>query len=225
MLHCQQQQRPAADKLLAKHSLEVPEATRDNLAFAIALYFERPQTDQREPGSRSVLPALRTARTHARALIGYSTRPPSRGASVRLRCTKLAAAIRTGEELLGMGLAIVGIDPDKLLQGLDACQYDVCILQRLIDHVDREELAGGARGRPWAQDTTIIRAGCITWLRAGKRIGYTWDDEVERLSGDLPAFLRDLTSICRGRPVSDNAIRTGIGQWQKWVAKTRYFPA
>ena len=225
MLHCQQQQRPAADKLLAKHSLEVPEATRDNLAFAIALYFERPQTDQREPGSRSVLPALRTARTHARALIGYSTRPPSRGASVRLRCTKLAAAIRTREELLGMGLAIVGIDPDTLLQGLDASQYDVCVLQRLIEHVDREELAGGARGRPWAQDTTIIRAGCITWLRAGKRIGYTWDDEVERLSGDLPAFLRDLTAICRGRPMSDNAIRAGIAQWQRLAAKNQYLSA
>lgn len=221
MSHYQHLQKPAADKLLAKHALHVPEATRDNLASAIALYLERPQSDQREPGSRSVLPALRTARTHARALIEYSKRAPSREASVRLRCEKLAAAIRSGDVLLGMGLALVGIDPDKLLQGLDARQYDACVLQRLIEYVDREELSGGARGRPWSRDTYLVRAGCITWLRAGKKIGYTWDDEVERLTGDLPAFLRDLTAICRGRPVSDNAIRAGIGQWKKWDAKNQ----
>lgn len=225
MFHYQQLQKPAADNLLAKHALKVPGTTRDNLAFAIALYLERAQSDQRDPGSRSVLPALRTARTHARALIEYTTRPPSRVTSVRLRCEKLAAAIRSGRELLGLGLAIVGIDPDNLLQGLDACQYEVSVLQRLIEHVDREELAGGARGRPWARDTTLIRAGCITWLRAGRRIGYTWDDEVERLSGELPAFLRDLTAICRGRPASDNAIRTGIGQWQRLAAKNPHFSA
>jgi hypothetical protein len=218
--------------------------TRDMIAKTIVVSRELPKSAPKPPGSRSALPALRVARTHAAKLIEYLSRPPTRKSSVSLRCAKLAAAIRESD-IAPLTLAVEDIDPNALLDELESGRIDVDTLRGLIRVADAAESASGGMGRPWAAHTTIIRAGCIAWERAGQKISYGWHDDRDALTGALPDFLRDLLACCNGthsltktpprrlpigysattptprgdvlrRRVPDQVIRDGIRAWQRW---------
>jgi len=199
--------RPVADALLCSHSLSVPDATRDMLANTICHNRELAQAHTKLRGSRSALPTLRTAKTHAMKLIEYAQHPPTRASSIALHRTKLAKAIRTNDIAI-LDLGIVGIDPDGLLASLDAGGVTLAMLRRLARVIDKieaqhekERREGGGIGRPWAPHTPIIRVGCIAWRHAGCRIGYQWNDGTATLAGVLPDFLRDLVACCAGTHV------------------------
>lgn len=199
--------RPVVDAVLNTHGLAVPDTTRDMLANTIAHNRELPMSNPKPLGSRSALPTLRTARTHAKKLIEYVAHPPTRKVSVPLRCAKLAAAVR-GNKIAGMTLAMESVGTNALLDSLDAGNVTAGTLRRLVRMIDkiekqheRERKKGAGIGRPWAAHTRVIRAGCIAWQRAGYRIGYQWNDDTATLTGALPEFLRDLIECCAGTHV------------------------
>lgn len=240
--------RPVADALLAAHGLTVPDATRDNLAGTVMRFREVP-AQRRAPGDRSSLDALKVARTHARKLIEYATKPPARANSVALRCDKLAAAIG-GSDLAALELGISGVNPSALLDDLAARKIDPAALDRLIACADAREAGGSRIGRPWALATYVIREGCIVWARAGRTGDAHWIMDDERLVGPQAAFMRDLITCCDGthdlvqelvrraqlgrgaphpepqgnalrRRVSDLNIRDGIAAWERWLQSAR----
>lgn len=194
----QQRYRHVADALLSAHGLRVPTATRNNVASIIAQYRGLPKPEGRPRGSRSALPALRVARTHARRLIEYASHPPVRKTSEPLRCAKLAQAIRRNEALTGLNLVLAGIDVRALLDGLDTGHCDRLVLRRLVKMVDTLEAEPRSIGRPWAPHRVIVNTACIAWERAGRRIGYRWHPDDGKLSGPLPDFLRELIACCSG---------------------------
>jgi hypothetical protein len=243
--------RPVADALLAAHGLTVPDATRDMLADAMTHNRELPRRESESRGGHSALPALRAARTHASKLIEYADHPPARKASVPLHCAKLASAIRSNESLVGINLVLADppIDPNALLDALDSGSFDVDVLRELVRVADAVEAESGGVGRPWAAHTTIIRSGCIAWERAGRVVTCSWNRKSGanngKLTGPLPAFLRDLIACCDGtheftkaKPrrvpagyrapgpipkgnmlrerVPDYVLRDGIYAWRKW---------
>lgn len=246
--------RPVADALLRSHGLSVPSATRDMLANTIMHKRELSRQEPRRRRSRSPLPGLRTARTHAARLIEYAAHPPTRNTSIPLHCTKLAAAVR-GNNVAGMTLAMKGVDTSALLDSLGAGNITTGTLRRLVRMIDKiekqhewERKKGAGIGRPWAAHTVVIRAGCIAWQRAGRRIGYQWNDDTATLTGPLPKFLRDLIECCAGTHVlttvklraapagyrdptspprgnalrsraPDRVVRDAIRTWQTWCKK------
>ena len=196
-----------ADALLGAHGLHVSYSIRYMVAECINCNRELPASKDWVPGSRSALPALRTARTHAVWLIKYAAHPPTHNKSTPLHCAKLAAAVR-GNQIVGMTLDMEGIDPSALLDSLDAGNITTDTLRRLVRTIDKieeqhdlERKNGTGIGRPWAAHTVVIRTGCRAWQRAGHRIGYQWNDVTGTLTGPLPEFLRDLIECCAGTHV------------------------
>ena len=198
----------ATDALLLRQGLTVPEQTRRMLADLM----------RRGPwvsyGPRSPSRALEMAETHARALFGYTEKPPSRPSSITLRSAKLKAAIegRAGVDIrlfqLKEGNAF---DYDELCAALAAGSADAATLEALLDtltRIPRNNL--GARGRPEGPAWEIIRTGYIAWQRAGHRPGYTWDGHSDTLKGEFPDFMRDLLACFPVRPMSDKALHSAI---------------
>lgn len=239
---------PVADALLAAHGLAVPDTSRHMLATCIMHNRELSPPKPRPPGSRSALPALRIARAHARKLIDYATHPPTREASITLRCVKLADAIRSNEPLVRLELVLADppIDSNALLDELAAGRFDVDVLRRVVELADERECDHGGIGRPWATHTSVIRAGCIAWRRAGRTNDARWIMDKDRLAGALPDFVRDLIACCDGThtltavnprraPIGyrdlalpargdalrqrtpDRVIRDGIRAWDAWL--------
>ena len=211
---------PVVDALLVMHDLTLPDEThdrtRDMLADAISKYRELPQPEPMPRGSRSAMPALRIARTHAKKLIQYADHSPARKSSLQLRRTRLAVALRSNELGVGWDLVHAGIDPKTLLDALDEGDVDTGTLRRLVQVVNDVEEQPGGIGRPWAQRTYVVRDGCIAWERAGRPIEFRWNSsrgDGGELTGALPDFLRDLVSCCAGThpSVKENPRRVPIG--------------
>lgn len=242
--------RPVADALLAAHGLTVPDATRDMLANTICHERELPASSNRKRSPRADLDKVKA---HAMKLMEYAARPPSRTSSVALRRSKLAQALRSDSPLLVIHLicARPAFDPARLLDGLDGGDaVDTAELRKLLRTLAALERQSGPRaGRPWAAHTTIIRSGCIAWERAGWVVTCSWNRKSGanngKLTGPLPAFLRDLIACCDGtheftkaKPrrvpagyrdpgpipkgnmlrerVPDYVLRDGIYAWRKW---------
>lgn len=89
-------------------------------------------------------------------------------------------------------------------------RLDAAELTKLIDALDRTSSAPGARsGRPMELRTAVVRAGCIAWFRAGRKLSRTWDPLDERVVGPLASFVRDLLDIC-DLEMSDAALSSAL---------------
>lgn len=210
--HLLQWYRPVADALLSWHGLSVGDNTRHMLATTIMhnRVLSRPDRHKRSPRADLI-----KVRTHAAKLLEYAEHPPARRSSLTLRHHKLAEALRSDGPLLGIHLIFThpAFDPTRLLHALDdGSAIDPKELRRLLrtldaiegqrvkerDEARRQDKRTRGIGRPWAAVTTIVRAGCVAWQRAGGHIQSQWSVDEETLSGALPTFLRDLIACCNG---------------------------
>lgn len=192
-----QRYRPVANELLTRHGLAVDDDTSHMLATTIM--HNRINPAPTSTRKHSPMPALRVALTHAKALLRYADNPPSRSSSVTLRARKLASALRDND-LVGMELVLTepSFNPLQLLDALDASKADRPELLQLLATLEVATAESWKAGRPWAAFTTVIRAGCITWQRAGKQIQPHWNVDEEAISGAFPDFVRDLIACCNG---------------------------
>lgn len=188
--------RPVADALLEQHGLTVPESVRDNVATDIML--SREVVAGTKGGTHSSLPALRKAGAHAKALLNYASRPPSRASSIANRCAKLSAALNDPRAAMELAIIAPALDQARLLEDLGALRIEPQQLSRLSDAVAVMESRARASGRPWAAAKPIIRGGCIAWKRGNRTESFTWNAADGSLSGPLPAFLSDLLACCNG---------------------------
>lgn len=190
---------PVADALLNAHGLDVPESIRAVLATEISKNRELPAPEPVTPGSRSATPHLRKMRTHAKKLIEYSGRPPTRRSSVDGHWAKLNGALQGNELLVGLSLVMAGLN-QEVLDAVSAREATEVMLQQLVDTIDKlESESAGGIGRPRSSHSSIIWAGCTAWERAGRSIDDChWKITDESLTGGLPDFLRDLVGCCDG---------------------------
>ena len=204
----------ATDALLLRHGLTVPEQTRRMLADLM----------RRGPwvsyGPRSPSRALEMAETHARALFGYTEKPPSRPSSITLRSAKLKAAIE-GPTVMEIVLFQLkegyAFDYAALCEALDAGSADAAILEALLDTLTRiPRDNSGAQGRPQGPAWEIVRTGYIAWQRAGRDPKkYGWDVLNGTLKGAFPDFIRDLLACFPVRRMSDKALYSAIRRCAK----------
>lgn len=189
--------RPIVDALLDRYGLSVDDGIRHMLASTIM--HNRANPCPASVRKHSPMPALQKALTHVKALLQYADKPPSRASSLVLRARKLAEALRENA-LVGMELVLTkpSFNPLPLLDALDAGNAERIELLRLLATLEVATGKAWKVGRPWAAFTVVIRAGCITWQRAGKRVQSRWSVDEETLSGELPDFLRDLIACCNG---------------------------
>lgn len=198
----------ATDTLLLRHGLNVSDLTRRMLADLM----------RRGPwvscSPRSSRQGLEMATTHARALLGYTKKPPSRPSSIPLRSAQLRDALGW---LVGVQIVLFQIrngyafDYDELCSALDGGTTDAATLEALLDtlsRIPRDNL--GALGRPEGPAWEIVRTGYIVWQRAGHHPGYKWDAHSDTLKGEFPDFMRDLLACFPVRPMSDKALHSAI---------------
>jgi hypothetical protein len=190
------QYRPVANALLEQHRLEVPESVRDNLANTIL--HAREGTPNEKGGTHSPMPSLRKADTHARALLNYVNRPPSRASSISNRCAKLSAALNDPRVAMELAIDVPSLDLKRLLEGLAVARADPAQLACLSEAVELIASNKKVSGRPWSTAKPIVRGGCIVWKRAGRTESFTWNAGNRTISGPLPAFLGDLLACCNG---------------------------
>ena len=155
------------------------------------------------------------ATTHARALLGYTKKPPSRPSSIALRSAKLRDALGwpvVVEIVLFQIINGYAFDYAALCEALDAGSADAATLEALLDTLTRiPRDNSGAQGRPQGPAWEIVRTGYIAWQRAGhdpKK--YSWDALNRTLKGAFPDFMRDLLTCFDKVPMSDTALHSAI---------------
>lgn len=194
---------PAVDELVKRHRLEAPEWVRAMLARRVAHSREVPITEGIE--TRSPIPALRKAKTHSVALLGYAQRPPAREGSVTGRCAKLRDALLN--DLVAMEFACLdegtAVEYGQLLDALESGHVDAPELGKWLTRIDgilERNDDWGRLGRPSGLARRVLWDGCIAWRAAGRGPEYYQVSEYgkERLTGPLPDFLRALIACCDG---------------------------
>lgn len=182
---------PQVRELLDNHKLKVPLSTADMLAETVRKCHSPPKQRMRRTRER-----FRTALTHARALLRYAQKPPTRSESVKKRFDKLRDALNGFDAIVWLSVPIPQIR--SVLHRIQAGRTpNTDELTRLIQALSKTTSAAGARsGRPMEQLTAVVRAGCITWFRAGRKLSRTWDDVSEFVGGPLADFIRDLLTLC-----------------------------
>lgn len=194
--------RPVADALLSTHGLSVPVGTRDMLANTIMVARRLPRNSKGE--SYSPAPTLKKALTHARALLQYVEKPPTRKDSIGKRCTRLRAAlVGAGGDLLAVELALATKSDHfypTLRDSLEVGRADAPTLSTLVEALERIQPQSGnwRLGRPREFAKRIVRAGCLAWKRAGRPEHCSWNGASDKLTGPLPDFLRALIACCNG---------------------------
>jgi hypothetical protein len=180
-------------KLLSKHGLRVPEGTIEMLTKTLISCRRgwQPTTGQDDTRQR-----LRMALVHAEALRRYIKKPPERPTSIATRSESLRAALDGLDAVVWLAVSVPPIDVSSLLDRLDTDGLDGEELTRLLQAIDYALAANGKRtGRPVERATSVVRAGCIAWFRAGRRDSYnTWSRDFA--AEPLPSFLRDLLHCC-----------------------------
>lgn len=189
---------PLATTLLAHYKLSVPPQTVEMLAKTIqnCRLIERPsnkKSDQELSTRRRLTKVLR----HARMLLGYIKRSPSHANSISKRSAALRAALDSWDVVIWVAAANPLIDVPKLMIRLDTDRLNAVELLKLVRALESPPSAPTRTGRPLEQRAKVIRAGCIAWLRAEKKLSYSWNPLKDRTGGRLAIFLRDLLRTCK----------------------------
>lgn len=183
--------------LLRKHKLKnVPQSTAEMLVKTIVKSHRlkpRPKkTKGKEPSPRE---RLKVARTHATKLLKYANTGASHANSIAKQSDWLSSALDHWDAVIWLALANPPVDVPELLNkpvhGSDALIGLVRSLDAALSTNN-----GTRTGRPVEKVTLIVRAGCIAWIRAGRKRGYRWDQVAAAVVGPLPRFIRDLLSLC-----------------------------
>jgi hypothetical protein len=221
-----------ADELLAHHGLVVPDHTRIMLTRTIAhtrlIALKQARTHARKPAEETCKPkpvkktrtpiiALKRAQTHARKLLDYAARPTVRESRVAARCMRLRAALLNDIVAFGLGAASLehnnALNYGHLLAGLENGLFDTQAVEVLTDSINDELLRQESwrLGRPQTVGR-LIREGCVVWRRANREGGYSLHPnlEGEKLTGPLPAFVKDYFECCDVDAPTDAALHEGI---------------
>jgi len=184
--------------LLGKHGLTVPVGTTEMIIKTIAkCRWLKSRTKKQKGKELSPRERLKVARTHATKLLKYANTGSSHANSVAKRSESLRKALEDVDAVIWLAVANPPVDVPELL---NEQVLDSDALTRLIRSLDAAlSTKNGARtGRPVGKLSRIVCAGCITWIRAGRKRGYRWDHVTAALLGPLPEFIRDLLSLCAG---------------------------
>jgi len=182
------------NKLLIRHALRVPESTTEMLTRAVMKCRRGGKPDAGRSQTRE---RLRSALSHAEALLRYSANPPTRGESIEKRSETLHDVLDSPDAIIWLGVAVPPVDVPNLLHRLDAGGLDADELIRLIQAINHTLSLDGARtGHPMERSTTVVRAGCIAWFQAHRKDSYnTWSGQ-QFADTPLAKFLRDLLNCC-----------------------------
>lgn len=194
---------PAIEALLARFGLAVPDSTLNMLTTTLVTA-RFPATPRLE-GSRSPVPAAKSALAHARKVLAYLQDPPARKDSLPKRVASLRAAMRGSDILtleLSQHLRISAAEYACFLESLSRGDPSEDALSGVIEALEKisdPDSNWQSGGRPVSQSTTIIQAACIAWDRAGRTEKYTWNEVSGSLDGALPDFIRGLLCLCNGK--------------------------
>lgn len=204
------------DRLLQQHKFDIEpvtpaactmlEATRTNLADTIGRCRR-----SSKPSVQQTRKRLRTALTHAQALLLYTQKRPTHADSVEKRTKKLHDALNGFDIVIWLEVPISRVRSilSRLKAGKTLGADELTRLVRAIN--DTLSTAGARTGRPMKRSTVVVRAGCVAWLRAGRNPSRSWNDAKSCATGKLAAFLRDLFHACDMR-VADTALYSAIGE-------------
>ncbi len=185
------------EAILAEHNLSVPEGTAEMLVKTIinCHWFKRKPKRQKgkEPSPRE---RLRAALRHAIKLLKYANTRPSHADSIAKRSERLREALNDADVVLWLAVATPRVYVLELLNATEFDKDTLTSLNRALSAILSDK-SGARTGRPRGELSRIVHAGCIAWLRAGRRGGYSWSRSAG-LIGRLPDFIRDLVSLCAG---------------------------
>lgn len=184
--------------LFRKHKLTAPDETAEMIVKTIMKSWLKPKPKKQKGKQPSPRERLRTALTHATKLLEYTDTPPSHGNSIAKRSERLRKALGHGDAVIWLAVATPQVDVSKLLSKLD---FDRTTLTKLVRALSAalSDKSGARTGRPRGELSRIVQAGCIAWLKAGRRAVYKWDRGTGCLVGQLPKFIRDLVFLCASR--------------------------
>ena len=211
------------DVLLEKHKIEATQAIRN-------LFAENIRRCRRGsiPGVRQTRERLRKALTHAQALRRYAEKAPTRADSIEKRSKKLREALNRLDALIW--LEVPSPQVRSILHRLKTSgSLSADELTRPIQALDSTLSVKGARtGRPMELVTNVVRAGCIAWFRAGRKLSFFWNDVEECTGGSLAAFARALLNICAlkmSEPALYSALRNAVPYIKSHPNLWRLLPA
>ena len=178
--------------------MNVPQGTAEMLVKTIVKSHRlNPKTKKMKAKEPSPRERLKVARTHATKLLKYANTGSSHPNSIAKRSDRLYLALDHLDAVIWLALAYPSVDVPEVLNKPVLDSDELTDLIRSIDAALSTN--NGARtGRPVEKVCRIVRAGCIAWIRAGRKRGYRWDDAAAGLVGPLPELIRDLFSLCAG---------------------------
>ena len=187
-----------AGALLKQHGLSAPNGTLLMLAKTIrGCRVLGPRANRQRGEKHTPRERLAKARRHARKLLEYAKRPPPRRSSIATRSESLYCALNHLDTFVRLAVSTPPIDVASILERLDAGPLLAGDLKQLLQALDHELSAPGMRtGRPIERHATVVRAGCIAWIRSGQTASYSWNAEKRRCGGRLASFVRHLLECC-----------------------------
>lgn len=189
---------PVVEELTKSHKLKVPAATIEMLAATIMkCRILKPRPKKKKGKELSPRECIERARNHARKLLEYTERRPSRADSISKRSASLRKSLDDFNVVIWLAAESPPIDVPSLLGRLESDVLSKDELENLIGGLNSTMSRKAERpGRPKGILARVIYAGCYVWASANCERAYHSDGE--KLLGPLPPFIRDLLSCCDG---------------------------